>query len=328
MPWHRSLAAQEIHDQALAFRLENDKGTKVRPMCEEDLPACASICYEAFTEFNASVGLSPEFPPREVVDVPSALLSQAFMPGFEGFVAENAEGTIVGSNLVELRDEVAGIGPITVSPAAQDTGAGKLLMQAVMQAAAKKDMRTVRLCQIASNAKSFSLYLNVGFDPLWTCLQYEGFSTVDQIPGFTCEPLAATHVEACSALHKSACGSHRGKDIEAMIGSPHPNCVVIDDATQQIVAYTTGTFLSGHTVATSDDAFKALVVFQSKAIQAAQSAGAPLPPTTFFFPPGFPHLARWLASNGFRLNRQIVRMGYGPQDTPADGFLYCSAIQY
>jgi GNAT superfamily N-acetyltransferase len=298
-------------------------------MLKEDLPAAAAICQNAFNSFNESVGLAPEFPPAEIVDVPNFLLGQAFTDGFEGFVAVNSDGEIVGSNLVELRDEIAGIGPISVATGGQNAGAGRLLMQACMQAAAKRGMRTVRLHQIGSNAKSFSLYLDLGFTPLLTCGQYEGCCTAKAPAGFTCEPLSAGVVEACSALHRRACGVHRRRDIAAMIGSPHPNCVVFDASTREVVAYTTGSFLCGHTVAASDDAFKALVVFQSQAIQAQQSAGAPLPPTTMFVPHAYPHLLRWLSKNGFRLNRQIVQMGYGAEDVNPSGILrYFPAIQY
>lgn len=298
-------------------------------MLKEDLPAAAAICQSAFNAFNASVGLSPEFPPVEVVDVPSILLGQAFTDGFEGFVAVNSDGDIVGSNIVELRDEIAGIGPISVATGGQNSGAGRLLMQACMQAAAKRDIRTVRLHQIGNNAKSFSLYLDLGFMPLSTCGQYEGFCTAEAPVGFVCEPLSASIVEACSALHKRACGVHRRHDIAAMLGSPHPNCVVFDASTREVVAYTTGSFLSGHTVAASDDAFKVLVVFQSRSIQAQQSGGAPLPPTTIFVPHAYPHLLQWLAKNGFRLNRQIVQMGYGAEvANPSGSLRYFPAIQY
>lgn len=258
--------------------------------------------------------------------MPAVLLGQAFTDGFVGFVAVNKNGDIVGSNLVEMRDEIAGIGPISVKIDGQNTGAGRLLMKACMKAAAEKGMKTVRLHGIGNNNKSFSLYLDLGFDPICTCGHYEGVCTAAAPAGFTCEPLSAKYVEACSKLHFNVCGVHRRNDISAMIGTPFPNCVVLD-AVGQVVAYSTGCFLSGHTVAESGDAFKQLVVFQSKQVEAARGAGAPLPPTTLFVPHESFELMRWLARNGFRLKRHVVQMGYGPHVEPANGF-YFPAIQY
>lgn len=184
----------------------------------------------------------------------------------------------------------------------------------------------MRLHQVGSNVKSFSLYLGLGFDPLRTCGQYEGFFSGTAPAGFTCEPLSEKHVEMCSALHSRICGAHRRHDIRAWIGSPHPNCVVLDSSAA-VVAYTTGSFLSGHTAAANEEAFVALIAHQSEAIQNAQGKGAPLPPPTLFVPHAYPDLLRRLARNGFRLRRQIVQMGYGPCTEPKDGF-YFPAIQY
>lgn len=261
-----------------------------------------------------------------MADVPAALLGQAFIEGFAGFVAVSKDGEIIGSNLVEMRDEIAGIGPISVKTGGQNGGVGRLLMKACMKAAAEKGMKTVRLHGIGSNTKSFSLYLDLGFNPICTCGHYEGVCTAAAPTGFTCEPLSTKYVEACSKLHFKVCGVHRRHDIAAMIGSPFPNCVVLD-AAGRVVAYSTGCFLSGHTVAESGDAFKRLVVFQSTQIEAARGAGAPLPPTTLFVPHENSELMKWLARNGFRLMRQVVEMGYGPYIKPTNGF-YFPAIQY
>jgi len=323
-------ASDAIHEEALGFSLAQG-GFSVRPIAKEDLKTAAGICQEAFNAFNASVGLGPEFPPTDVVDVPSGILNDAFKEGFQGFVAVNADGEVVGSNMVDMRDDVAGIGPITVSTSVQSGGVGKLLMKAVMKAAAEKGMRSVRLAQVASNRGSFSLYLGLGFDPYYACGQYEGFLTPEAASGdspgaLACQPLAEGLVEACSRLHFRVCGLHRRGDIAAAVGGPNPACVVLD-ASGAVVAYTTGSFLSGHTVAASEEAFKSLVAAQSRAVQTAQAAGAPLAPTTFFVPHRYPQLLRWLARSGFRLQRQVTQMGYGPYTQPANGF-YFPSISY
>mmetsp|Transcript_10002 Transcript_10002/g.24941 ORF Transcript_10002/g.24941 Transcript_10002/m.24941 type:complete len:337 (+) Transcript_10002:65-1075(+) len=320
--------SEDIHTQALTFTLETD-GVRIRRIEKEDVPVAADICQRAFHAFQASIGLGPEFPPQEIDDVPSFLLGQAFSEGFVGFVAESkAEGGgILGSNLVELRDGVAGIGPITVDPECQVKGVGRLLMKAVMKEAAQEGIRSVRLVQVAANTRSFSLYVSLGFNPSTTCGQYEATSHLKLEPpsGFTCKPLTSELVEPCSQLHFSTCGSQRAKDIAAVVGSKHPNCAVFDDS-GSLAAYTTGSFLAGHTVAKSMEAFQALVAFQSQAVQTAQSQGVVLPPASFFVPHAYPQLVRWLLRSGFRLNRQVVPMSYGPHTPPCP--FYCPAIQY
>jgi len=114
-------------------------------------------------------------------------------------------------------------------------------------------------------------------------------------------------------------------DIASAVGGPHPNAVARDEA-GKVVGYTTGSYLSGHTVALSEEALQALVVAQSAAIAAAQAAGAPIPPPTLFVPHQHSGFARWLARNGFLLTRQIASMSYGPLAEPA-GF-YLPSIQY
>lgn len=301
-------------------------GITIRRLQADDVPEAARVCYEAFTTFNASVSLPPDFPPLEVANIPEALLSQGLLEGFEGFVAVNEQGAIVGSNLVELRDEVAGIGPISVSTEAAGKGVGRMLMQAVMQAAQRKGMEVVRLHQIANNTASFSLYLGCGFDPSATCGHYEGVCVASMPAGLHFATLAEEHVDACDRLHKLVCGLHRRNDILAMVSHPAPSGVVLDSQ-GTVVAYSTGAFLSGHSVATSFEAFQALTVGISTKIEELRAAGMPLPPCTFYVPHTYPQAMRWLAKNGFKLIRQVVQMGYGTHEQPVTG-LYMPAMQY
>jgi len=263
-----------------------------------------------------------------VVNVPKMLLAQGLQDGFEGFVAVDASGTIVGSNLVELRDEVAGVGPISVKTDVASKGIGRMLMQAVMRAAQRNGKGIVRLHAIGSNNKSSSLYLSCGFDPVVTCGHYEGVCTAapPEGQGFIFHDLSAKYVDGCDELHKRVYGCSRRNDIKAMISHPAPGGVV-SDARGKVVAYSTGCFLSGHSVATTFEAFQFMTVEMSKKIEEARSAGAPLPPCTFFVPHTYPDVLRWLARSGFRLVRQVVQMGYGPDKTPQEGF-YMPAIQY
>jgi predicted N-acetyltransferase YhbS len=55
-------------------------------------------------------------------------------PGFYSVVAE-ADGRIVGSNFLDERSPISGVGPITVDPNVQDAGVGRVLMRDVMRRA-------------------------------------------------------------------------------------------------------------------------------------------------------------------------------------------------
>lgn len=305
------------------------KKITVRSMTAEDLPEAAQVCQEAFTAFNSSVCIPLEFPPVEVANIPEALLGQGLQKGFEAFVAVDENGKIVGSNCIEMRDEVAGIGPISVATGSANDGVGKLLMQAVMQAAEKKGKKVVRLHQICPNVKSYSLYLSCGFDPLVTCGHYEGVCTASAPEGFTFADLAEEHVDGvsgCDQLHKCVYGYSRRNDLLAMVPHPAPGGVV-KNSQGKVVAYTTGCFLSGHSVAETFEAFQFLVVNMSKKIEEVRAAGAPFPPCTFFVPHNYPEVARWLSRNGLKLIRQVVQMGYGPHQPTKNGY-YMPAIQY
>ena len=76
---------------------------------------------------NDAHGFPRDFPSADVaVDVLRMLLEH---PGFYGVVAER-DGTIIGSNFLDERSTIVGIGPITVDPAVQNQGVGRRLMQA------------------------------------------------------------------------------------------------------------------------------------------------------------------------------------------------------
>jgi len=298
-------------------------GVSIRRLRREDVATASELCERAFAHFNATAGLAPEFPPGcEALGI----FANALEDDFQGFVAVDARDKIVGSNAVYMKDGVAGIGPISVDPDSQHQGVGKMLMNAVMSAAAERGVSSVRLLQLASNTRSFSLYLSLGFDPMPPCGLLQGVCCADAPAGFTCKPLTEDCVQRCSDLHFRACGTHRAHEIGASLQGPHPTCAVFDD-TSSLVAYTSGTTpLGGHTVADSEEAFKALVVFQSRAIEVAREKGVALPSLAVHVSHAYPSVMRWLVKSGLRLQRQLTPMSYGPRQEPS--LLYFPSIMY
>src|ERR1700722_11060839 len=67
-------------------------------------------------------------------------------PGFYCVVAE-ADGKVVGSNFLDERNPISGVGPISVSPAVQNQTIGRDLMRAVMDRSAARGFAGCRLPQ-------------------------------------------------------------------------------------------------------------------------------------------------------------------------------------
>ena len=86
---------------------------KLRPGMPDDAEACGRICYAAFAAVSAAHGVACDFPS---VEAATGLVAALFdHPGIFSVVAE-ADGGVVGSNFLDERTVIAGVGPITVDP--------------------------------------------------------------------------------------------------------------------------------------------------------------------------------------------------------------------
>src|SRR5262249_26192036 len=116
----------------------------LRAAVPADARPCGVICYEAFKNIAERYNFPPELPH---VDVAIGLLTRLLgHSGFYGVVAE-LDGRIVGSNFVDERAPIAGIGPITVDPTVQDRGTGRRLMEHVLVRETERRAPGVRLVQ-------------------------------------------------------------------------------------------------------------------------------------------------------------------------------------
>jgi predicted N-acetyltransferase YhbS len=62
-------------------------------------------------------------------------------PGFYSLMAE-VDGQVVGSNFLDERSPIVGVGPITVAPEVQDDGIGRTLMDGAL-VRPRRDIRSV-----------------------------------------------------------------------------------------------------------------------------------------------------------------------------------------
>jgi predicted N-acetyltransferase YhbS len=130
----------------------------LRPGKTADAAACGTICYEAFKAIGTAHNFPPDFPSPQVA---SGLLSMLLAhPSFYSVVAEN-EGRIVGSNFLDERSCIAGVGPLSVDPTIQNRGVGGRLMQEVLDRAARRQAAGVRLLQSGFHNRSLIWVLHV-----------------------------------------------------------------------------------------------------------------------------------------------------------------------
>jgi len=83
----------------------------LRPGTPADADICGTICYNAFKTISEAHGFTPDFPAPEVaIGLLKWMLAHR---EFYSVVAE-IDGRIAGSNFLDERNRIAGVGPITI----------------------------------------------------------------------------------------------------------------------------------------------------------------------------------------------------------------------
>jgi L-amino acid N-acyltransferase YncA len=289
----------------------------IRPAQPEDITPAARIFLEAFNSFNASVGLPPEWTPEVARFIVSTFINNP--ETFCSIVAvEESTGRVLGSNFLDHNDEVTAPGPISVAAEAQDAGIARALMAAVHEYSYSLGKRNIRAVCVASNTRSFSLYMKMGYKAR-DMLAYLSRAPGRGVPPaanneYTVRELEAGDVAACDALFLRVNGCSRGKDIAASLKNPPPIRPYVVLKNGELVGYHTGFYLLGHGVYKSEDAFKALV--------------SAVPGEVLLHMPSrlSPDLLQWCLLNGFRTVRQEILISLGLYQEP-DG-IYCPGMGY
>src|SRR5262249_45822393 len=153
--------------------------------------------YRAFKVLSEQHGFPPDFP-----DSDSAIGLLSMLIGHDGFfdILAEVDGTVVGSNFLDERNSIAGVGPVTVDPALQNDGVGRALMQVVMERSAEHGFGGIRLVQAAYHRRSLALYLRMGFEvrELLACLQGAPIGRI--IPGCSVRPAVTNDMQECNRL--------------------------------------------------------------------------------------------------------------------------------
>ena len=276
----------------------------IRPALPQDSAACGPICYAAFSAINAAHGFPCDFPSP---DYATGLLSMMFShPDFFCVVAEH-QGRIVGSNCLDERSPIAGLGPITVDPSAQNLGVGRKLMQAALDRAQSRAAAGVRLVQAAFHSRSLSLYTSLGFDvrePL-ACLQ--GHCREQNLAPCLVRTAQSADLEACNALSHRVHGFHRGVELSQAIQQSTARVV---ERSGRITGYASALAFFGHATAETNLDLQALIA-------SAESFGGP----GILVPSRNSALLRWCLAGGLRVVQPMTLMSLGLYNEPAGAWL-------
>jgi predicted N-acetyltransferase YhbS len=283
---------------------KSEREVLIRAATAADSAACGDICYQAFSTLSARHGFPCDFPGPEVA---GGLLAIMFSSeDFYCVVAESG-GRIVGSNCLDERSLIAGIGPITVDPGAQNLGVGRKLMQAVMERARERRPAGMRLVQAAYHSRSLSLYSALGFDvrePL-SCMQ--GRPLERNVPGCVVRPAQSADLERCNALSGRVYGFDRSKELAEAI-QEKTACVVERDG--RITGYATVLAFFGHATAESNVDLQALIA-------SAETFGG----SGILVPSRNNALMRWCLGNGLKVIQPMTLMSVGLYNEPAGAWL-------
>jgi len=276
----------------------------IRRAASADAEVCGRICFEAFGTLAARHNFPPDFPSPEF---PTRVLSTMFShPGFFCVVAE-LDGRIVGSNCLDLRTPIAGVGPITIDPAAQNRTVGRRLMQVVMTRAAEGKFAGVRLVQAAYHNRSLSLYAKLGFvvrEPL-ACMQGAPIRRVP--PGYIVRRAQAEDLAACNDVCLQVHGHDRGGELSDAI---RQKTAVVAESGGRIKAYASALAFFGHAVGETNQDLQALIG------ESEQFHGAGL-----LVPTRNAGLFRWCLENGLRVVQPMTLMTMGLYNEPAGAYL-------
>jgi predicted N-acetyltransferase YhbS len=276
----------------------------IRRATPQDVPACADICYRAFSAINAAHNFPSDIPVPEVaIGIISACFSAT---DFYCIVAES-DGQILGSNCLDKRSIIHGIGPITVGPDTQNKGVGRKLMEAALEHSGQRGAAGVRLVQAAFHNRSLSLYATLGFDVCEPIEVMQGRTRERSIPGCTVRPATGADLPACIALSHRVHGFGRGTELAQAI---QQGGSLVTERGGRITAYASYLAFFGHATAESNQDLQALLC-------SVDSFGGP----GILVPSRNAGLFRWCLSNGLRVVEPMTLMSMGLYNQPAGAFL-------
>ncbi|HXQ71298.1 MAG TPA: GNAT family N-acetyltransferase [Pyrinomonadaceae bacterium] len=278
---------------------------QLRPMTSEDVETCGRICYEAFSGIADKHNFRRDFPvPEAAVELMRMLVSR---PDVFSVVAER-DGKVIGSNHLAESDAIRAVGPITIDPNAQAKGAGRMLMEAVIERG--RSAPGIRLLQDSFNTTSLSLYASLGFDVREPVVLIEGALKGEVAAGFEVRPITEDDYDRCAELCRSVHGFDRINELKHTPLMPNPFVALRDG---RITAYISAPqfWAVNHGVAETERDMQALLL----------GAGNQCEQLSVILPTRQATLFRWLLKNGMRVIKPMTLMSMGEYHEPNGCYL-------
>jgi len=271
---------------------------------QRDAGPCGRIFFDAFRGIAERHGFAPELPSAEVgIGIMEMLIGN---PGFTCVVAES-EGRVIGSNCLDERSAISGIGPITVAAEYQNSGVGRQLMHAVVERSDERGFPGVRLVQTAYHMRSLALYTKLGFVSREELVVMNGTPIDAQAARYHVRPLNQSDIPRCNRLCIEVHGFHRGGELEQAISAKTAFAAERDG---EIRAYTSGLGYFGHSIAETTDALCALI-----------SSAPHMPTLGLLIPVRNYDLFRWCLDHGMRAVQTMTLMTRGIYQHPDGPYL-------
>ncbi len=136
----------------------------------------------------------------------------------QGYIALDSIGRPLGSSMFfPMGDDFAMLGMMVTTPRLQSLGAGRRLLQHIMQDCEGRDLR------LSATRSGYRLYLAAGFDPVGLIWQHQGIARPirqpDPIAGLDIRPLTADDHAAILALDTHAYGANRETVMQAILAA-------------------------------------------------------------------------------------------------------------
>jgi len=277
---------------------------KLRVGTREDASALGVIDFEAFKSISSEHNFPWDFRSIEIATaVVGAMLAN---PGFYCVVAE-LDGKIVGSNFLDQRNPITGVGPISVDPAVQNLTIGRQLMLAVMERSKQRGFAGCRLVQAAYHNRSLCLYTKLGFDTREPLSKMLGAPPKVIFPGYQVRAATESDLSVCNELCRSVHGHDRGGELRDAIKQGTAKVV---EHLERITGYATDVAFFAHAVGETNQDIEALIA------SAREIGGG-----GFLLPTRNNELFRWCLKNGLRLVHQMTLMTTGLYNEPTGAYL-------
>jgi predicted N-acetyltransferase YhbS len=227
-------------------------------------------------------------------------------PHFFSVVAE-VDGKIVGSNFLDERSIVAGVGPITVEPEIQNRGLGRRLMEAVLDRASEKAHPGVRLLQSAYHGRSLALYSTLGFQVREGIACMQGSPTGAALAGYPVRSAREGDLEECDRICRFVHGHDRHREL---LDAVNLGTAKLVEHNGRITGYATDFGFFGHAAAETTRDLVALI----------SSASAFTGPG-ILVPMRNAPLFQWCLSQRLKIVQVLTLMTRGLYNEPAGAYL-------